>query len=273
MSNYPYQRILLATEHTDFDIGAERIALAMAQRCGIPLRVVIPLLSNPEYEAESPDLALRAELVVASHISDLRKRAEAAAVELDIKVRRGSDIHREIVDEAAEFNADLIVIRRRGKPSFLARMVVGEMVSKVIRDTTSSVLLVPRAAQFWTKGVFAAVGDTPTAASIAKTAGAIAGKCDLPLTILSVALNQESLSKTQSLNTLNVALASASSHKAHGEVRIGKPVDETIAAIKATAADLVVIGRQRYNIMPFGSRSIMQDIAGNLDVPTLVIPT
>ena len=273
MSNYPFNRILLATEHTEFDAGAERLAFAMAKRCGVPLRVVVPLLSNPEYEAEMPELALRAEQEVGSKIAELRKQAEALNIQLDVHVRRGAEIHAEIVAEAVESKTDLIVIRRRGKPGFLARMLVGEMVSKVIRDTRCSVLLVPRAAEFWNRHVLAAVGDTPAAASIAKTAGTIAGICGLPLTVLSVAADAdpESLSKTQSLNTMNVALASISSDKVRGEVRIGKPVEQTIAAAKAISADLVVIGRQRYHLMPFGSQGIMQNIAGNMDVPTLVV--
>ncbi len=273
MSNYPFNRILLATEHTEFDAGAERLAFAMAKRCGVPLRVVVPLLSNPEYEAEMPELALRAEQEVGSKIAELRKQAEALNIQLDVHVRRCAEIHAEIVAEAVESKTDLIVIRRRGKPGFLARMLVGEMVSKVIRDTRCSVLLVPRAAEFWNRHVLAAVGDTPAAASIAKTAGTIAGICGLPLTVLSVAADAdpESLSKTQSLNTMNVALASISSDKVRGEVRIGKPVEQTIAAAKAISADLVVIGRQRYHLMPFGSQGIMQNIAGNMDVPTLVV--
>ncbi len=271
MGNYPFNRILLATEHTEFDVGAERLAFAMAKRCGLPLLVVIPMLDNPEYEAEMPELVLRDELEIADKISALRLLADAAGVQLDVRVRRRSEIHIGIVAEANESKADLIIIRRRGKPSFLARLLVGEMVSKVIRDTSCSVLLVPRAAEFWSKRILAAVGDTPAAPSIAKTAGTIAGICELPLTILSVAPDQESLSKTQSLNTLNVVLASASSSNVQGEVRIGNLVEQTISAVKESAVDLVVIGRQRYHLMPFGKQGIMQNIAGNMDVPTLVV--
>ncbi|MFA5825104.1 MAG: universal stress protein, partial [Gallionellaceae bacterium] len=129
MSNYPFNRILLATEHTEFDTGAERLAFAMAKRCGLPLRVVVPLLSNPEYEAEMPELALRAEQDAGKKIAELRKQADASGIQLEVCVRRGEEIHAEIVAEAIESKTDLIVIRRRGKPSFLARMLVGEMVS------------------------------------------------------------------------------------------------------------------------------------------------
>lgn len=272
--NYPFDRILLATEHTEFDTGAERLAFAMSKRCGVPLLVVVPMLDNPEYEAEMPDMVLRDEREVANKIAELQKQADAAGVKIDVRVRRSSEIHTGIVAEATETKADLIVIRRRGKPSFLARLMVGEMVSKVIRDTSCSVLLVPRAAEFWDKHILAAVGDTPAAPSIAKIAGTIAGICDLPLTVLSVApdSNPESLAKMQSLNALNVALASSSSGKVRGEVRVGKPVEQILAGAKETGADLVVVGRQRYHVMPFGSHGLMQNIAGNMDVPTLVVP-
>ena len=56
-----FARLLLATEHTEFDSGAETVALAMAQRCKLPLDTVFPLVSNPEYEALAPQIAARAE--------------------------------------------------------------------------------------------------------------------------------------------------------------------------------------------------------------------
>lgn len=39
-----------------------------------------------------------------------------------------------------------------------------------------------------------------------------------------------------------------------------------------TAADLVVIGRQRYRRFPFGKAGNMRDIVGSTDVPTLIVP-
>ncbi|HLP99362.1 MAG TPA: universal stress protein [Sideroxyarcus sp.] len=273
MNKYPFNRILLATEHTEFDVGAERLAFAMAKRCGLPLMVVVPMLDNPEYEAEMPEMVLRDEREIAGKIAALNKQADAAGVKLDVRVRRSAEIHSGIVAEAVESKADLIVIRRRGKPSFLARLLVGEMVSKVIRDTSCNVLLVPRAAEFWDKHILAAVGDTTAAASIAKTAGTIAGICELPLTVLSVApdSNPDAMAKTKGLNAANVALAAKASNQVRGEVRVGNAVTQTVAAAKELGADLVVIGRQRYHVIPFGNQGNMQNIAGNMDVPTLIV--
>jgi len=274
-SLYPFNRILLATEFTEFDAGAERIAFAMAKHCAVPLRVVVPIGSNPEYEAEAPELSLREDQLVAEEVASLRGRAKTAGVELDVHVRHGMEAHREIVEEASAVGADLIVIRRRGKQSFLAKLLVGEMVSKVIRDAHCSVLTVPRNAEFWQHGILASAGDTPIAQDIAKLAAGIAAVCDLPLTIVSIAENQAHRARTESINASYVALASALIKRVQGRVCDGDPAMQTISVARESAADLIVIGRQRYHQIPFmrGNTSIMQKIIGANDVSTLVIPS
>ena len=54
-----FSRLLLATEHSEFDAGAEALAFAMARRCGLPLAAVLPVSSNPEFEVVAPELAAR----------------------------------------------------------------------------------------------------------------------------------------------------------------------------------------------------------------------
>jgi nucleotide-binding universal stress UspA family protein len=274
MSAYPFERILLATEHTEFDAGSERVAFAMAKRCGVPLRAVVPIDSNPEYEVQAPQLFLRGEQAAAVKITSLRERAREAGVELEVKVRHGMDAHLEIVEEASATRTDLIVIRRRGKPGFLSNLLVGEMVSRVIRDAHCCVLTVPRNADFWQRGILVSVGDTPLAQEIAKLAGGIAAVCDLPLTIVSIAEHQNAHSKTESLNTSYVAFTSTLTKRVKGRVCVGNPAEQTIAVFQEIAADLIVIGRQRYHLIPFvrGNASIMQKIIGATEVPTLVVP-
>lgn len=274
MNAYPFNRILLATEHTEFDAGAERVAFAMAQRCGVPLRVVLPVVTNSVYEVEAPGLAQRDERAAAEKIADLRSQAAKLNVEIDVHVRHGAEPYLEIVAEAKRAQADLIVIRRRGKPGFLANWLVGEMVSKVIRDAPCAVLMVPRKAGFWQRGVLAATSDTPAAPDIVKHAAAIAAACDLPLTIVSVAERRETQTDTENLNARGVALAATLCNRVTGRVAVGTPVEQTLAITQETSADLIVIGRQRYHLIPFsmGGSSIMQKIAGALDVTTLVVP-
>src|SRR5512140_2726098 len=187
---HPFERILLATEHTEFDSGAERVAFALAQRCGKPLAAVIPVVSNPEYEAVAPQLAERAEQEAAARIEKLRTAAKTAGVLLDVVTRRGEEPYLEIVQEASGRKSDLIVTRRRGKRSFLSNLLVGEMVSKVAGNAPCSVLFVPRAAQMWAHGILAAVDASISAAHVASTAAKVARQCALPLTIISVASHE-----------------------------------------------------------------------------------
>lgn len=274
MSAYPFERILLATEHTEFDAGAERIAFAMAKRCGIPLRAVVPIDSNPEYEAQAPELALRMEQTAAVKVAALRARAQEAGVALEVLVRRGTEAYREIVEEAGSTRADLIIIRRRGKPGFLANLLVGEMVNKVIRDAPCCVLTVPRNAELWQRGILASVGNTPLAQEIARLAAGVAAACDLPLTIVSIAERQDARAGIENLNAACVALASALTGRVQGKVCDGDPAGQTVAVAREAAADLIVIGQQRYHLIPFvrSNVSIMQKIIGAAEMPTLVVP-
>ena len=151
-----FQRLLLATERTEFDAGAERLALALARHCAAPLGVVMPLLSNPEFEAQAPALAERAEREAAARLVALRQQAETAGITIDLRVRRGAELWREIVDEAHARSSDLLVLRRRGQRGFLARMLVGEMVGQVLAHAPCCALVVPRDAQMWTRRVLVA---------------------------------------------------------------------------------------------------------------------
>jgi len=269
---HPFERILLATEHTEFDSGAERVAFAMAQRCGVPLAAVLPVVSNPEYEAVAPQLAERAEHEAAARIENLRAAAKAAGVQLDVVTRRGEEPYREIVQEAAERKSDLIVIRRRGKSSFISNLLVGEMVSKVVAHAPCSVLFVPRAAQMWTHGILAAVDASISARQVASTAARIAKQCALPLTIISVA-SHESL-RTNAENTLVHALAVAAAAGTHasGQVLTGKPFEQILSAAKLPDADLIVVGRHgESNLIrtPYGGTT--QKVVGLSNIPVLVV--
>ena len=91
---------------------------------------MLPVVSNPEFEAVAP--AARGPAPTprpSARRSQLRDaRAAPPACALELRVRRGAEPYVEIVDEARERGADLIVIRRRGKRGFLANLLVGEMV-------------------------------------------------------------------------------------------------------------------------------------------------
>ncbi len=272
---HPFERILLATEHTDFDTGAERVVLELVKSCGVPLAAVVPVVSNPEYEAIAPQIAARAEQEAAARIADLRTHAQAAGVEIEVVARRGEEPYLEIVQEAVERNADLIVLRRRGKRSFLSDLLVGEMVSKVVAHAPCTTLLVPRACQMWSHGVLAAVDTSPNAGHVASIAAKIAKQCGLPLHIVSVLAHDSPAARAAAETTLAHARAVAAAAGAPtpaSSVLLGKPFERILAAAKEKNADLIVVGRHgESNVIraPFGGTT--QKVIGLAETPVMVV--
>jgi nucleotide-binding universal stress UspA family protein len=240
-----FARILLATEHTEFDAGAERVAFALAGGTATPLLGVLPLVSTVEYEALAPQLAAQAEEAAFASLTELRATAAEAGVTLDIRVRRGVEPAQEIIAEALEQAADLVVVRRRGKRGFFAERLVGEMVGKVATGAPCSVLLAARAGRRWTRRVLVGVDASDAAAQAAEVAAGIAQRDGLPLLIASSAAHDTGADRAHAEAALASALAIATRAGARAETRIvtGR-ADEAVAALAVeSGADLVVVGR------------------------------
>ncbi len=267
-----FTRLLLATEHTDYDSGAEAMAFALAQRCQLPLAAVLPLVSNPEYEALAPQIAVKAEREAASKMIQLREQARAQGVHMDLRLRRGEEPYQEIVAEAQALGSDMIIIRRRGKRSFFANLLVGEMVSKVVTHAPCHVLIVPRQARMWQQRVLVAAEATAQGQQIVAIAVAVAAQCALPIHLVCVVAAQTLCAQADAFVTEMLKLAQAQGVAAQGEVRVGKPYTEIFAAREACQADLMVMGgRGEASIGRALIGGVAQKVMGLADVPVMVL--
>lgn len=239
----PFERLLLATEHSEYDGGAESLALALARHCGLPLAGVLPVVSNPEFEAVAPQLAAKADAEAAARCRSLEAAAQAQGVRLDLQVRHGPEPFAEIVAEAQERGADLIVIRRRGRRGLLANLLVGEMVSKVVAHAPCSVLIAPRGAQMWRRRVMVGVDpESPDAACLARAA-ALAGACGLPLHLVCVAEGAGARTAAEQVLVAARLQARALHADVDGELRSGRAHQALIDAARERGADLLVVAR------------------------------
>ena len=266
-----FSRLLLATEHTEFDAGAETLAIALARHCALPLAVVLPVVSNPEFEVTAPELAARADDEASLRCEALQALARAQQTRLEVVVRRGPEPDVEIVEEARQRDADLLVIRRRGKRGFLANLLIGEMVSKVVAQAPCSVLIAPRQARMWNQRVMVAIDpQSPSDATLGLAAG-IAADCGQPLRVVCVAGDAAAAEHAgrvlASLQHKAVAICTA----VDGEVRIGRAAGELLLAAKGCKADLLVVSR-RSGDKPHraGIGSTTQKVIGLAECPVLV---
>ncbi len=237
-----FTRLLLATEHTEFDRGAENLAIHMAQRCRLPLATVFPLLSNPEFEALAPEIATRAEQDAALKIANIRQLAESSGVTINLRVRRGAEPYQEIVAEARETGTELIILRRRGKRSFLANLLVGEMVSKVLAHAPCHVLFAPRESRMWSQRVLVAAEPGAQGLRLVKTALAVAAECGLPLHLVHIASSEQQAAEVDTFFAQCQTQARQSSVPLQTEVRRGKVYAEILTCAVQQHADLLVIG-------------------------------
>lgn len=268
-----FQHLLLATEHSEFDRGAETLAMALASRCQLPLAGVMPLLSNPEFEAAAPALAARADQLAAAGIAELHKMAQAQGVSLAMQARRGPELHQEIVDEARERHSDLVIIRRRGKRGFLANLLLGEMVSRVVASAPCSVLIVPRAAKMWQQRVLVAAEPGLQGERLVALAGAVAAECRLPVSVVCVA-DAGHEAEYERFMEAAVTLLMQRGLAAQGHVLTGRPYEQILQAARRLGADLIVMGsRGDTHLGRALIGGVAQKVIGLTEHPVLVAHT
>lgn len=267
-----FTRLLLATEHGEQDEGAERVALALAKRGGLPLDVVLPLASNPEYEAEAPALAARAEGEAARRLAALEAAAAHEGIRLRPQVRRHPEPYRAIVETAHACEADLIVIRRRGRRGLLANLLLGEMVRNVVAHAPCSVLVTPRAAGMWSHRVLAAIDPQAEDFTPLRLAAAMAVEGGLPMSVVAVCERGAEAERRMHAVLDRAARAAASAGiAAQCLPRTGRAHEAVIAAARSAGADLLVIGRHGEEALTRAwLGGVAQKLIGLADIPVLV---
>lgn len=268
---HTFARLLLATEHSEFDTGAEALAFALARRCALPLAGVLPVPGNAEFDMVAPQQAARLDADAAERRRQLEAGAQAAGVALTLQVRRGPELWQEIVAEARERASDLLVIRRRGKRGLLANLLVGEMVSKVVAHAPCSVLIAPPGAAMWSRRVIAGVDPQSPDAGLVAVAAALAAECALPLHLLCVASG--AAERADAERTLAQALpqARAAGAAVDGAVRVGRPHQALLDATQAGAGDLLVVARHGADTLGRAwIGGVAQKVIGLAECPVLV---
>jgi nucleotide-binding universal stress UspA family protein len=274
--NPPFSRLLLATECSEFDGAAEKMAFTLAQHCQLPLAAILPMVSNPEFEALAPEVAARVDAEAAQKLVRLRQQATDANISMNVTVRRGEEAYLAIIEEARAIACDMLIIRRRGKRGFLANVLIGEMVTQVVSHTPCHVLIVPQESTTWTRCILVALDplrDDEESLQTLVTASCIALQCGLPLRLVSViALPSQRLAAQARIDGWT-QLTVAMGVQAQGEVRIGRVCPEILQARKESASDLVIVNHPHKPLSAtrWMMGSVAQQVIGQSDYPVLVL--
>lgn len=145
-------RVLFPTDGSPPALDAEKVLTTWSIFEGIPIRVVsVADVPRPWHSGLAPTMVVQVmdaysrdlDYARAEHETLAReagRRIAAAGRSVDTKMREG-DAAAEIIDEAAEWPADLVVMGSRGLTG-LSRFVLGSVARNVLQSSKSSVLIV-----------------------------------------------------------------------------------------------------------------------------------
>ncbi len=254
------ERLLLATESSEFSEGAIREAIRLAKRCGSALTAITVLETNPEFVSMAPAILEKMEKEARAHLNTVKARAKTEGVDLDIIVREGEDSYNYITEEAAKNRSTMLIMGRRGRKG-LKRLVMGSTTARTIGHAPCSVMVVPRAAQVDFKSIVVATDGSKYSTAAASEAIGIAKRNNAKLTVIAVvpadiamptdldfaALQREKLAdqEMQAAEKNAKAVKDAAQKAgvdAQAFVMSGKPADAIMEIAKDKSADLIVVG-------------------------------
>ena len=252
-----FDKILLATDGSDYSAGATRIAIAMAAKAGAKL-FVLTALPDPS-DGVAPDLSEEKRVAAEAILAAVRQSAEAANVPCEANARYGHDPYEVIVKEIKDTQADVVVMGRRGRRG-LARLILGDATAKVIGYAPCSVLVVPEKGEMWGPVLVATDGSRSSDAACV-TAARIAHCCGSPLAVLSVMVPSHSEARQAEARQIVdrvVAALKKDGIAAEGIVERGITEEAILETVKRRRVGLIVLGshgRTGLGRILFGSKA------------------
>jgi nucleotide-binding universal stress UspA family protein len=254
------EKLLLATDGSQFSEGAVREAIRLAKQCSSKLSALSVIETNPEYETLAPQLLERSEKAAREHLEAVKAQAKKEGVDCATAILEGQDSFNYISEEAAKTKASMIIMGRRGRTG-LKRLAMGSTTARVIGHAPCNVLVVPRAAEVAFKSIVVATDGSRYSTAAASEAIGIAKRNSSKLTVIAV-VPAEIATPTdiEFVMTQRELIAEKEMHAAEQNakavkdaaqkegvavqafVMTGKPADAVVETAKEKAADLIVVG-------------------------------
>ena len=137
-------RVLVPTDGSDAAEAAVDHAVAVAEACGAAVRVLSVVDTRAlaaQSELAPSDVMLESLEERSEHaVNEVAERCEAAGLSVETAVARGAP-SRAVCEDAAENNADLVVMGTRGR-SGLDRVLLGSVTERTVRHAPVPVMAV-----------------------------------------------------------------------------------------------------------------------------------
>jgi nucleotide-binding universal stress UspA family protein len=237
------QDILLATDASEGSRSAEAAAMDMAERCGARLHILRVVITTPGETARLRGWVTETRDAALGYVNALREQAGSRGLAADTHVCMSSDPYAEIAATARGLGCTLSVIGHHERSEF-ARLVKGHSVNRLIEKAHASVLVVPAGAAMPSARILAATDGSPFGDAAVRAAVDLAGRCALPLTVVSVLRPEADAARRAEVQAAVDRAREAAGEAVAFEGRCleGKPAEAILAAARESGADLIVLG-------------------------------
>ncbi|HEX8988750.1 MAG TPA: sulfate permease [Rhodocyclaceae bacterium] len=253
------QRLMLATDGSEFSRAPTEIAIALAQRFGVTLDIMTAV--------ESPQ---QLEMAQARLVPTVRE-AIAAGVASEEVVRQGKSPVDEVVAAAKLSDTNILVIGRR-PPTDIKQRLLGDRAAHLIADASCHVLVAGWQAHMWSKRILLASDGSETSDGVAEMAMQVAKATRTPVTIVTAISSDRQMDDAIEDLAHKAGLMKLEGIEVDTKVLRG-PAAETIAhAAEELGADLVVVGSHRgKGLSRMMADSVVDRVVGGLPCAVLIV--
>lgn len=265
------ERILLATDGSQYSEGGIREAIQFAKKCSSKLYAMSVVEVLTDYEAFSPQKIEDAlEAGVKNHLELVKTRAQNEGVDCETIIAYGEP-HQSIVDEAERRKVDIIVLGRRGTKG-LKKLLLGEVAAKVIGHAPCNVLVVPKAAVIGYRNILVATDGSGHSIAAAEQAIRIAKRCGSSVIALSSIRANDEMEKAQVNVNKVLDMAKKEGVPAEGLTPLGRSYKLIVETAGGRGVDLIVIGIPvKTALQKIFTGSATEQVIGNAGCAVLIV--
>jgi len=137
-----FERVLVATDGSEFSKAAVQEAITIAGACSSFLSVLFVFEVSAEVELWDALSTERLEKQMRSYLEGIKAKAVRAGVRCEVILHLGDEPYKLIVAEAKKRKVNTIVMGSHGRTG-LTRLMMGSTVQRVIGHAPCKVLVVP----------------------------------------------------------------------------------------------------------------------------------
>lgn len=265
------EKLLLATDGSEFSEGAIREAINLAKKCSSKIFVLSVIELNPEFEALAPGIIEKMEKERREHLESVKSRASKVGVDSEIIMHEGEEAFQYIVDEAAKKKVEMIIMGRHGRAG-LKRLMMGSVTARTIGHCLCKLLVVPDGAKVSYQNILIATDGSKYSDAASREAISIAKRCGRDLIAVSVAKKNENLPAAKKSVDMVKKVAEKEDIKVETLTPRGVPYEMIVKTAEKKNADVIVVGSHgRTGVERLLMGSVTERVIGHANCAVLVV--